>query len=138
MKSLLKYNLSSAEHPDIQYLSEDQLHVVYSENKTSLSPIQFICNASGAPDLKVYWKHNENILSSGNTFTIDTQTDTSEGLTLAHSILQINRPSLANSGNITCLVSIQYRSEDATSSEPLLRAISRSRSLTVLGKFKAS
>ena len=96
--------------------------------------IQFNCTATGSPELQIQWSHNGNVIPSDSDAFHVTDMPAEEGGLI--STLGVRDPKLANSGNITCSASIQYRvAVDGKMGDLATNSQSFYRNLIILGKL---
>ena len=101
---------------------------------------QFTCNATGAPHLKIVWKHKDRLIQrNDDKYSIETDgASTNSPLMALQSVLTITNPELIDSGPITCEAITSYRQDsgDTANEGSLVMTSVRSRSnLVVLGEL---
>ena len=120
-------------------MSENQILVV-PPNPSEPITQQFTCNATGAPNLEIAWKHKERLIRrNSDKYSIKTDADSTDTPLMAlHSVLTIKDPTIIDSGSVTCGVSIRYRedSEDSANRDNLVTTfVSSRKNLTILGEL---
>ena len=122
-------------------MTEDQILVVPHNTSEPITQ-QFTCNATGAPNLQVFWRHeNSSIQTDNEKYSIKTENvSTNHLLTTLHSVLTIKDPSLTDSGSVTCEAGIRYRKDsDFPNVNNLATATEiAKRNLVVLGELETT
>ena len=116
-------------------MTEDQILVVPQNTSESITQ-QFTCNATGAPDLEIVWKHKDRLIQeNGDKYSVIVSRNSP--LMAIHSVLTIRNPTIIDSGPIICGASIRYRkdSEDSANPDILTTFVSSTKNLTVLGEL---
>ena len=120
-------------------MTEDQILVVPHNTNESITQ-EFTCNATGAPNLHIYWRHKNSLIQTNTEkYSIETTNVTTNSLLITlHSVLTIKDPSLTDSGNVTCAAGIKYRkdSDFANVNNLIIITASEKRDLVVLGELK--
>jgi hypothetical protein len=124
------------EEPTILYMTEDQILVVPPNTSEPITQ-QFTCNATGAPNLEIVWKHKDRLIRRSNEkYSIKTDNVTTNTPLMAlHSVLTIRDPAIIDSGPVTCEAGIRYRkdSENSANDDNFITTIeSATRHLIVL------
>lgn len=113
-------------------MTDDQ---ILSVNRTSEQVVQFVCNATGTPNLKLIWIHNGmTIHENDKKYFVQNEVYTSSTLSVIYSVLNISDPSLTDTGTIVCEASISF---NTTLNIGVIRTISEKleREVIVLGAF---
>ena len=134
-KQLYYFVYAHAEQPTILYMTEDQILVVPPNSSDPITQ-QFTCNATGAPNLEIVWKHKGRLIQRSNekySIKMDDVTPNYPLMTL-HSVLTIRAPAIIDSGPVSCEAVIRYRKDSANVNSSISIIENVTSSLIVLGE----
>ena len=108
----------------ITYMTDDIIPFI-----STATDVEFVCNATGSPNLIVTWFHNDKKIVPNDKYSVESNRSTAATI---HSRLTIKNADLTDSSHVTCVASITFQADtDGAEEDALTR--SRTAQLVVLG-----